>query len=1750
MVQHVDIPAFRTRYKNRKSVFRNNPDADEHFIGSQHGDTSGFFLLFHGDKGAIEDFLRSNFQMAEDAQAVYEFIQNAADCQSTRFWLYFDDHYFLAINNGKAFTEESIQSILNIGQSHGKSTGDSIGRYGVGFKLVHRLVGRTDGLDEIVKENKGPILFSWSREEDFKSFLNTDLSYSGSGLDTPNAPWLLKILLTCFPVQPEEVVRGIDYQPITPFKQQELEECRAFTAKHLAGSSLSDFSQGSLFFLRLGDGKADTLKRESHDLRNGAGVSFRFLKNLRQITLNGEAIEHSNLCWLPQAIIQPGTPEFEKLEITDSKTKSWPVNIDVGFMPFRKSGEHMRRAPNFYKFFPMGDEVNGLNFVVHCNAFDHETNRRKLHDQSTNHRLLEATSAHIIQTATLGEDDLFHEIFANVLLSGPPSAVGKEWQRQHLYEKLLKFFEGYCPAINATGEKIRRSSLKVIIKNTWLPLQPPQWGIDFNWFLWDKSDPEAYELIRQVESKLCLKKWGLADLLLSGDPGKIKAWLLSQWQENTGGEVRNLFFKEIAKISQTDWINNNGALFSRVLDLPLFCFEDERNYSLLEISGNQNLLLLQEGTTQNIAPVLTALGFTVSVSPLKQESEFDSRAAIFLGLSDPKKHFDKIVIKLNERITGRNFNLSLDERYDLFLCLRKINNDPKALRDLIIFTNAKGEYRPLRNILPPHVSEVHLSEHKLDVKNAFEIQQTISPYLCKEEEIFQNIIIPYWTSVALAQPQEQITSFLQKTIDYYNLDNNKHHTLNNKSIVFLNDIHGLYQPGTVFFHQKIAELTPETFRLVNRAASAVLGRSLSRPEWVELLIKPPFSVKDTAIHAFSADMRAATLDFGETRAYIEFLQSCGEDFFEHFFVTEENALAIIRPRGDKGIAQYCTDDAQIVLIFNELFADFERFPTVLKDLSIKSKKIRSNGALEMSMVRNLDTEEELDQIMARLVPLLKTTDAATSLFQKKVKFILEERETYDAEDQDIQWLNLALKFFKDKELVEWRKKIWIQSLNGSEYSLEQCPASDNFLLDNHRLQLSQLFPDDQQQVNNATSQRIFSRLKKAKFLEQGLESLFGKEEEELEENLVEEYVQRLPENLENGTQVAFFALVNARGTLTFSDKKIQCLSSEWQPFKSHWSITKRPFIDHGYLFADKYEGLAKILKIKKENPVFRTETGFSLIYDFYFEEEKFVWFGWKIKPNEEESLSALNYLYDLWKTYPAHQFSNLPIGDFAQTIGFKPTDSVWPSQFAIPKEILPESVALWLESKLDHPSFLDKLGVHTLESPVVTLRRFFTEEGVDFTGHDLTRAFVLDEAHHNILLISTLEFLSGMLFKDEKHISMLKDIYDLLPVSDSNTEISLLSVHSVSDIGEFSYSLVKGVSKGIAFHETALTKLQKFGVSRSQFFDFFQQRGFSLFDLDTYPPTWHGMPSSQMEVSDPQPDWETIKSAAVEWDAPYYLAWKTEARPAIYIYDGPLPELVYCTPIEDTPIIHLNKADFLFCENQIYLDKSKDPISALIAATNSELILSKDLGDFYTLKTKPATLEGYSGDQNGTSSLSDFDHRNQMPYSGNLESELRIEINDEAKRSAAEWLRQKGYKVPDPLETNYYRLRNVRNIEGQIIQVHVRSAQKGYLFISPTDWSELGVSGALLLVVLPGGKISSITFDDLMQSNGKINLQFDAQTFNPEGLMLFAKIFHYVPGVKFVIQAPNFSASDYIKEFGLNKRVQESIKSAPTNLID
>lgn len=191
-------------------------------------------------------------QNAEDGQAIYEFLQNAADCESDTFYIFYNDKFFLALNNGIEFKLKDVVSILNTSQSSkSDSTNqavdcDKIGRFGIGFKLVHRLVGENEGLKELTEEYKEPILFSWTKPEQLESLLNvTKVQQIEYDNDLEGeSPWLFKILITNFPTQPGEEVKDLSYKNNVVFTEKELGELLQFLRENQSKLELSKLHKG------------------------------------------------------------------------------------------------------------------------------------------------------------------------------------------------------------------------------------------------------------------------------------------------------------------------------------------------------------------------------------------------------------------------------------------------------------------------------------------------------------------------------------------------------------------------------------------------------------------------------------------------------------------------------------------------------------------------------------------------------------------------------------------------------------------------------------------------------------------------------------------------------------------------------------------------------------------------------------------------------------------------------------------------------------------------------------------------------------------------------------------------------------------------------------------------------------------------------------------------------------------------------------------------------------------------------------------------------------------------------------------------------------------------------------------------------------------------------------------------------------------------------------------------------------------
>jgi hypothetical protein len=221
-----DISKFRTYWKEKEGF----QGFDENFIGTNHNGVNGFYRIVNGTVHDIKADLTPKLQNAQDEQAIYEFLQNAADSNSSNCAVIYDEDYFMVINNGLPFTVKDVEAILNSFQGtkadkSQKQNCDKIGRYGIGFKLVHRLVGKSDGAKELIENLDGPVIFSWFDKKQFNDFtiepIGQTFSYDEE-LTKENSPWLFKISLTCFPTMPNETVKGLDYDETVIYSNEEL----------------------------------------------------------------------------------------------------------------------------------------------------------------------------------------------------------------------------------------------------------------------------------------------------------------------------------------------------------------------------------------------------------------------------------------------------------------------------------------------------------------------------------------------------------------------------------------------------------------------------------------------------------------------------------------------------------------------------------------------------------------------------------------------------------------------------------------------------------------------------------------------------------------------------------------------------------------------------------------------------------------------------------------------------------------------------------------------------------------------------------------------------------------------------------------------------------------------------------------------------------------------------------------------------------------------------------------------------------------------------------------------------------------------------------------------------------------------------------------------------------------------------------------------------------------------------------------
>ena len=805
----VNIQNYRRIYKQE----RNSGDGyNEDFIGNYFKDdnnqtVNGWFSIYHGDKDGngnarkgVANFLQTFLDMAKDGQAVYEFLQNAVDAQSTHYAMVWgkdeddDNYYLLVANNGKMFRTENIRSILNVGSSTKSADSKTIGKFGIGFKLAHRLVGKDNGLEELIDNNNGPILFSWKNYEiaDLaKSTEATPQQNLPENLDFANfsdmvtAPWLFKILITCFPCAPANSIQ--DDLPIlfdgiksttNPFSKAEYSTFSKWVRRNMHLFDEETYKEGSIFFLKLGSGKEADLSEIN--LREGIKFSLAILKEsepdekkrgeklLHTVQINDEEkITYPDLEYVHLNVdkysekdnysyVRFGVDSYDELSPEQIAKYDDEENIEIlfGFRKFDQIDDFFKGAPNFYLYFPLSEEVHNFNFILHSNAFYKSASRTFLHqgnaiEDGINIRLfkiivrkIDELLAFLSSSSEKSDREKFLNFYAALLTSKKNFHNQREWVDKPFIQEIDKILSKYIPvkvSHSSDDYVITSNSKEVYLNSTLIKTDFKDWGINGKLFYW--SGDLHPDIIEAARSKLNINDFSFYQLLNSNNKvsDHINNWIGTDHEriELILNEIRNLDGQKI-----------NVPIFRQNLfNLKIVPFNNGEILSLNEFREREDEgFLIIQSNLHEIRSVLEKSNLKTSLFDYAFYG-FGEIFNLFNNRNSQVKSHVALVQFFSEHIEDE-FLLSLksEEKFSIYKTFRHLNDENQRgrLRELKLLSDKSGKPRKFKNLLAETNLDflqkftVKKDEHYSDYK--FALTQ-------KESEIYADIIYPQWDEI-------------------------------------------------------------------------------------------------------------------------------------------------------------------------------------------------------------------------------------------------------------------------------------------------------------------------------------------------------------------------------------------------------------------------------------------------------------------------------------------------------------------------------------------------------------------------------------------------------------------------------------------------------------------------------------------------------------------------------------------------------------------------------------------------------------------------------------------------------------------------------------------------------------------------------------------------------------------------------------------------------------------------------------------
>lgn len=1441
-----NIQEYRSFYKNQRPV---SNELEEHFIGNYYLDKNnnqkkyGWFTIYHGDKdgygtpeAGIENFLQSFLDMAKDGQAVYEFLQNAVDAGSTHYSMVWGkdemdgNHYLLVANNGTMFNLDSVRSILNVGSSTKSNDSHTIGKFGIGFKLAHRLVGKDNGLQELINEHSGPILFSWKNYE-------IDLLANGENIEpvgfkynsksdgnfemADDHPWLFKILITCFPCLPEnsllkelpKMANG-KIADVNPFSTAEYEVLSRWVKKYQHILNKDTYNEGALFFIKLGVGKEEELAEVN--LKEGVKFAIAILKEtandeeknnklLQTVQLNdNDPITYPELEYIKliisketekdsYAYIRFGANYYDELSLKQKRKMADEADIEAlfGFRKYKEIGEYFKGAPNLYLYFPLSEEVHNFNYILHSNAFYKGSSRTFLHkgnskEDGINERLLkvivekvEEKLLKLSESTNIADKPLFLHFYASLLTSKKSTNQDRLWIETPYIDPLNERLKKYIPTSHQEGNenfKIVPESSKVFIKKTEIDIDTQVWGLEnVNWFYWASND-NFNIILDSAQEKLGIKDYTIFDLLKNeGVENQVNNWI------NGEEEKIRLVLKELSAITPDKVLVD--IIKPQLLQLKLFRFSNGELLSLDEFLEKENEgYFLLHNTLGAIKDILLKVELVTTTIDL---DEFVDKYRSFLLQSSSHSGYTELTKLLSRAFDDENLaKLTKDEKIKIFHAVRTFNTDKvnERIRELKLFINNAGRHVAFKSLLAPQPGS-WLNPFSI---TPGEFDEQLKVYLLNDrKELYQNLIYPYWTDILAyitknAHQIDEIVAEISSLFAESSWSEKSRNLLSDQDlIVFKNNV---LESTKLFFKSCLKSLSDEQFGRIQEIAFKFYQVHIPDKFLISHLETEPLSYSSTH---FDVQIPKTLVSIDEINNLMLLCSICNLDFFATNTISFDNDQYIIE--SNSGKKQYYSTKSDVINYIETYYPN--QFVLIPDRINIESGKIEmSETTLIEYLIETFKNEtlaQELDLI--ELV-LNERSEDKKSLLESLTYVRLDA--SWEAERQNELYLKLLneinIEVEYKAELLGVQKQIIIykDTLEVNIGDVESAQDTIEVKRGDKTIYLSQA-----QLLNLANAETIKliqqfhdEALKRQLINHTKADTLFKISKVGISDDLVTRF-EKVLQSLNlltnalpiNNSHQLIFVLLSGKYSMADLKKKfaVKCQDEKWYYLtgeKIIYSEQNNIYIKNSYLLHEQYQNLQSVLSLN-DLEVFN-----------YGEDEneddviatKFLFvkgLNSDILTSDEELPAILDYLYAGWKGLPRTLRDYKKNAEWETVLGINTLHYVLNGSHT-ESEILPEEILNWCNDDKSKQEFLRDIGVFVNDKFLNPFRQYLLKEReslpeeIDFLKFNDT------------ILLNTLDGLSGdfsslddnpVIYdreKDEYRISLIEQIINHLTERD------------------------------------------------------------------------------------------------------------------------------------------------------------------------------------------------------------------------------------------------------------------------------------------------------------------------------------------------------------------------------------------------